>query len=617
MTMTHVLIVEDQAENRNLLKMLLEANGYRVTAAGDGLEALAAARRDPPDAIVSDALMPNMDGFALCRAWMQDSALRSIPFIFYSATYVRPDDEQFATALGAVRYLIKPLEAEVFLGELRAVLQQWAGHAAPAPASPLDDTAAHALHESVLARKVEDKMAQLEAANRKLRESEEKYRSIYGNMQDVYVEATLEGTILEMSPQVEILSRGQYKREDLIGASVNVFYADPKYRQAILLAIKQHGRAIDMESVFRNRDGSLIPCSVSAAIVSGADGKPKSVGTLRDITKRKQGENELVEAEARFRSLVEQSFSGIFVIQDKKLAYCNPRFVEILGYASEAELIGKDLLSLPIGKDVTAAAETLRRLFQEEVGPVSHAFAAVRKDGSIIELGLQGIQALYQGQPALLGMMQDISEKKRAEERIQRYIAQIENAFVSTVQVVTTLGEMRDPYTAGHQRRVAEIAVAIGAELGFDAHRQEGLRVAGYLHDVGKIRIPSDILSKPGKLSRPEFQLVQGHAQASYDVLKDVEFPWPVAEVALQHHERMDGSGYPQGLKGEAILLEARIMAVADVIEAMSSHRPYRAGLEIEAALSEIERGRGSAYDAEVADASLRLFRERRYSLPA
>jgi HD-GYP domain-containing protein (c-di-GMP phosphodiesterase class II) len=162
---------------------------------------------------------------------------------------------------------------------------------------------------------------------------------------------------------------------------------------------------------------------------------------------------------------------------------------------------------------------------------------------------------------------------------------------------------------------VAEIAVAIGAELGLDERQQEGLRVAGHLHDIGKITIPAEILSKPGKLSAIEFHLIQGHAQASYDVLKGVEFPWPVAEVALQHHERMDGSGYPQGLKGVAILLEARIMAVADVVEAMSSHRPYRPGLGIDKALAEIERGRGSAYDPAVADACLRLFRERRYRL--
>jgi diguanylate cyclase (GGDEF)-like protein/PAS domain S-box-containing protein len=300
--MDHVLIVEDHEENRNLFKILLEANGYRVTAAGDGLEALAAARRDPPDAIVSDVLMPKMDGFALCRAWMQDAALRAIPFIFYSATYVRPDDEQFAMALGAVRYLIKPVKAEVFLRELRAMLQQWAGHAAPTPASPLDDAASHALHESALARKLEDKMAQLEAANRKLRESEEKYRRIYDNLQDVYVESSLDGTILEMSPQVATLSKGQYKREDLIGTSVNVFYADSQYREAMLLAMKQQGRAIDMESMFRNRDGSLIPCSISATIVRAADGKLKSVATLRDITERKRIEEVLRNSEAELKA---------------------------------------------------------------------------------------------------------------------------------------------------------------------------------------------------------------------------------------------------------------------------------------------------------------------------
>jgi len=143
-----------------------------------------------------------------------------------------------------------------------------------------------------------------------------------------------------------------------------------------------------------------------------------------------------------------------------------------------------------------------------------------------------------------------------------------------------------------------------------DSNRQEGLRVAASMHDIGKISIPAEILSKPGKLSPIEYSLIQGHAQAGYEVLKGVKFPWPVAEVALQHHERMDGSGYPQGLKGEAILLEARIVAVADVVEAMSSHRPYRAGLGIEKALAEIERGKGTAFDPEVVDACLKVIRK-------
>jgi diguanylate cyclase (GGDEF)-like protein/PAS domain S-box-containing protein len=311
--MTHVLIVEDREADRKLLKMRFEANGYRVTTAGDGVEALAVARRDPPDAIISDELMPKMDGFALCGVWMQDAKLKTIPFIFYYATYARAQDEQFALSLGAVRYLIKPMEEEAFLRELRTVLQQWA---APAPATPLNDATYYALHESALARKLDDKIVQLEAA---LLDSEDKYRSIYNNLQDVYVEVTLDGTILEISPQIETLSRGQYKREDLIGTSVNELYADPRYREALLLAVKEHGRAIDMESVFRNRDGSLIPCSISSTIVRGADGELKSVATLRDITERKEAENAVRRSNRALRTLSRCNRALIRVNEEQQL----------------------------------------------------------------------------------------------------------------------------------------------------------------------------------------------------------------------------------------------------------------------------------------------------------
>ena len=169
----------------------------------------------------------------------------------------------------------------------------------------------------------------------------------------------------------------------------------------------------------------------------------------------------------------------------------------------------------------------------------------VRRDGITIQAGASASRSMHEGRPAIIGMLQDISEKKRDAEDICRYVVQLKTAFMSTVNVATTISEMRDPYTAGHERRVAEIAVAIGAELGFDSDRLEGLRVAGHLHDIGKIDIPSEILSKPGKLRPVEYLLIQGHAQASYDVLKGVEFPWPVAQIALQHHERMDGTGYP------------------------------------------------------------------------
>jgi putative nucleotidyltransferase with HDIG domain len=193
-------------------------------------------------------------------------------------------------------------------------------------------------------------------------------------------------------------------------------------------------------------------------------------------------------------------------------------------------------------------------------------------------------------------------------ERLRRSLA-------GTVQAITVAVETRDPYTAGHQKRVADLARAIATELGFSADRIEFVRIAASIHDIGKISVPAEILSKPTKLRELEYELIKSHAQAGYDILKDVEFPWPVAEAVRQHHERMDGSGYPRGLRGEEILMEARIMAAADVVEAIASHRPYRPASGIDTALSEIRKNRGILYDPEVTDACLRLFTERRYCL--
>lgn len=212
--------------------------------------------------------------------------------------------------------------------------------------------------------------------------------------------------------------------------------------------------------------------------------------------------------------------------------------------------------------------------------------------------------------------MYRIVRRKRAEQLLQESVLQLERAMLGTIDAVSRMMHLRDPYTSGHQRRVGEIAAAIGAEMGLDANGQRGLRVAGGVHDVGKITVPAEILGKPGRISEFEFDLIKTHAQQGYEVLKSVDFPWPVAEVAHQHHERVDGSGYPRGLKGSEILLEARVLAVADVVEAMASHRPYRPGLGIDKALAELERGRGTAYDANVVDACLKLFRVNGYAIP-
>ncbi len=201
-------------------------------------------------------------------------------------------------------------------------------------------------------------------------------------------------------------------------------------------------------------------------------------------------------------------------------------------------------------------------------------------------------------------ILEDITEKRRSAERLKE-------TLTDTIRAIALTVEKRDPYTAGHQNKVAGLCVAIASELGLTPERIEGVRLGATIHDIGKVYIPAEILNRPGKLTDPEFEIIKTHPQVGYDIVKDVKFPWPVGEMILQHHERLDGSGYPKGLKGEASLLEARILAVADTVEAMSSHRPYRPALGPEKALAEIEQHRGTRYDAAVVDACLKLFRER------
>ena len=198
----------------------------------------------------------------------------------------------------------------------------------------------------------------------------------------------------------------------------------------------------------------------------------------------------------------------------------------------------------------------------------------------------------------------------------QRSLERLRENLEDTVAAIAATLEMRDPYTAGHERRVAELATAIAQEMGLPAEQVRGLHFGALIHDLGKIRVPAEILSKPGRLTPVEFELIKGHAQSGHDILKSIKFPWPVAQMVLQHHERLDGSGYPNGLKGEAILLEARILAVADTVEAMSSHRPYRPALGIEAALEHVREVRGRHFDAAVVDACLRLFARGDFRFP-
>ena len=356
-----VLVADDDASSRYLLESILSSAGYEVSSAPDGVAALEAARRQPPDLLITDILMPNMDGYALCREWRADPDLTDIPLVYYTANYTEPDDERFAVSLGADRFLLKPMDPDALLKEI--------------------DT---------------------------------------------------------------------------------------------LLELNESGR----------------------------------------LTHR-----------------------------------------------------------LPNGDDET---EVLKEYNARLVSKLE----------------------------------QQLTELQTANESLTTLVD-------GTIQAIAKLVEARDPYTSGHQERVADLGAMIATEMGFDEDFQRGIRMAGLLHDIGKIYVPAEILTKPRRLTEVEFNIVKLHPEVAYDVLSPIEFPWPIADYVYQHHERMDGSGYPLGLSGDDILMGGRILAVADVVEAMSSHRPYKAAIGIEPALDEIEANVGVLYDKDAAQACLRLFRVRSYEIPA
>ena len=383
------------------------------------------------------------------------------------------------------------------------------------------------------------------------------------------------------------------------------------------LPIRRDGAVIGTLTVYAGVKDAF-DADVEALLAEMAGDIGFALDNFARARRAREADEALRHSEARFHTMFDQAPLGIALIDslDGRILEVNPKFAAIAGRTRE-EMRRIDWMSITHPDDVQEDLDQMARMNAGEIPGFQMKKRYRLPDGTYVRIRMTIAPLTGRGSRRHLCMIEDITDQERAEARAQQYLKQLETAFMRTVEVAMTLGEMRDPYTAGHEKRVAEIAVAIGAELGLDADRIEGLRVAGYLHDVGKITIPSDILSKPGRLSPAEMALIRTHAASGYEVLKDVGFPWPVAQVALQHHERMDGSGYPNGLKGDAIVLEARITAVADVIEAMASHRPYRAALGIDKALEEIEHGRGAAYDAQVADACLRLFREKRYKLPA
>jgi len=760
-----VILVAYERESEQLaLEKLLTPRGHRVVRAANGLEALDAARREPPQAVVSDIVLPRMDGFALCRKWKQDERLQSIPFLFYTRRHDNPKYESFALELGAERFLARTEQPDALV---KAIEELVAATPAPAKASPtvklpaLDAGAAQrseALERAQQAlalateraqqaqARLRNQIGELETTNQRLAAGEARFRRIFeANPLPMWIADQATGGFIAVN-DTALAVYGHTRAEFLAlkGAALIDASSSP-----VGEGIVTHVR----------KDGSKLHVTLATRPIE-FDGRSADVVSVCDLTERVAAERAQRDAAAASRSVVEALTDGYWILDaDTRIVEVNDAYCAAAGYTRE-ELVGKPAAEIEEQDSAPAAGryearhkrrdgssmqvevsagrfdggrgETLlvirdvsqrhqaaqaqrqerqqqdflidlfrqaesfdesaiiRRVVEQAASmtgsPLAYFFfvqpadktmalAAWRDheksqttmanaearplarmsvftecvrachatssndltwkpqaDGlpdlqryvavpmvdngqAVAVLGVANRDAGYgeQDQKALAALSDGVwrmLHAKRAHAQTLGSLQRTDVALQGMIDALLSMSERHDPATAGSARRVAALAVALGREAGLDGERQHALRIAALLHDVGNIAVPASILSRPGKLTEAETALMRTHVEEGCKLLANIDFGAPVAEIIFEHHERLDGSGYPRGLKGEEILIEARILAIADTVEAMSSPRPYRAALGIDAAIDEINRGAGVAYDLHLATACTRLVRQ-------
>ena len=461
-------------------------------------------------------------------------------------------------------------------------------------------------------------------AEEKLFKSERKYFSTFNLIPNpMAVTELATGKIVDINQ--EFIHWTGYSREEAIGKStldLNL-WVKTHDREKITHELTETGEANGIEILMKQKNGQIRNVLFSARFID-IDHERYLLTLAQDITELMQGKAMLRQSEEKYRLLADHTKDQVWLMDfDLNTTYISPSVEKVLGYKLEdlKELKLDDILSPESFKTAMNffSVEMARAMGAEPTYVLNKLLELefVCKDGHLIwgEILFSFIRD-SQGKPlSILCEARDITERKQAEEKLNKTLDSLKKAVGTTIQVLVSALESRDPYTAGHQSRSADLACAIAREMRFDDDQIEGIRMAGAIHDIGKLSVPAEILTKPTKLTNLEFSLVKEHSQSGYEMLKHVDSPWPLAKIIQQHHERLDGSGYPNHLKNDEILMEARIMAVADVVEAMASHRPYRASLGIEAALEEIEKNKGVLFDDKVVDACMKLFREKDYKL--
>jgi PAS domain S-box-containing protein len=444
-----------------------------------------------------------------------------------------------------------------------------------------------------------------------LRESEQKYRSLVTQSPDGIFIVNLKGTFLAVNRSMcESL---KYSEGELLSMSIWDIVPEQyrnlhKKRMADILMGKAPNATA--EYMVRGKDGNLYYVEILSAPYYEGKELIGFQGIARDITQRKQAEEDLKESEILYRSLIETSPDAIGLMDlNGTIITHNKQALEVFGFELTEDLRGKNIMDMVAPENYKKVLENMEKLQKAEVIR-NWELTSYKKDGRPFWVELSSSMLFDEaGKPkSIMTVFKDISERKLSEEKLLKSYESLKKTLNDAINTMVKIVEMRDPYTAGHQQRVAELATAIAREMKLEETQIDQLRMAATIHDIGKMNVPSDILSKPGELSKMEFELVKTHPQHGYDTIKVMDFPCSVAQAVLQHHERLDGSGYPNQLKGEDTLLEAKILAVADVVEAMVSHRPYRPALGLDKALEEITGNKGRLYDEDAVNACLRVF---------
>lgn len=553
--MNKVLIVDDQEKNLYLLKILLGSNGYEVIEASNGAEALALARTNPPDVIISDILMPVMDGFSLCKEWKKDTGLRDIPFVFYTATYTDPKDEEFGLSLGAARFIVKPMEVEEFISILKQVLAEVKSGALDAPENSLAEEASYyRMYNEALIRKLEDKMLELEKTNRALAEDvAERQRAETENkrllaesqrrLRQVEALHSIDLAIsasMDLRTTLNVLLKHVEALLSVDAADILLFY--PHLQQFKFSA----GRGFRTDEIQR------------AYVRSGTSFAGRAAVERKIVT---------VPA-ADLESQTDVDTSAI---------YRKEGFVAYTG----APLIAKG--------QIKGVLEVYHRSLQRP--------------------GSEWLTLLE----TLAGQAAIAIDSTQLFDNLQQSNIELALAYDETIAGWSRAMDLRDKETEGHTQRVTELTLKLARAMKIRDSELAHIRRGALLHDIGKMGVPDNILLKADQLTDEEWEKMRQHPVWAHEMLSSIRYLQPALDIPYCHHEKWDGTGYPRGLKGTEIPIAARIFAVVDVWDAITSDRPYRTGWSEEEALKYIEKQSGKYFDPDVVQEFFRLiFEERR-----